>query len=365
MPSLFIDGVAAPDEIKAQLRALSSDIDFQKEIAKGGNGYVFFGENKILKVHVAVKFYYWGGDPDFHAEPGTLATINSPNILSVNNAGLIDGEWAYFVTPYCLHGDLDDIIDRTMQGNCLAVDRTCQLLMGVGALHEQRFLHRDLKPANIYVGENNESIIGDFGSIKYMPDAVSSIPASSHAVLYRPPESIKTNSYGFSGDIYQCGIVLYQLLGGNLPYNEVSWLTKAERRKYNEFSTNADKAIFADQCVKARIVKGRILDIGSLPSWVPENLRRIIRKATHKDPQKRFASASAFHVDLNNIRPNIPDWGIEDGCPTKNGSTRYRISQRNGEFFVHKMKNNNVWRRDNSIAGNSVPLLVAAINERA
>ncbi|PWQ93606.1 hypothetical protein [Leucothrix arctica] len=101
MTKFFIEQIDAPNEIIEQLKSLSQDIKFHREVTKGGNGYLFFGENRILKIKVAVKFYYWGGEEKYHAEPSTLATINSPHVLNVQNAGLIDGEWAYFVTPYC------------------------------------------------------------------------------------------------------------------------------------------------------------------------------------------------------------------------------------------------------------------------
>jgi len=362
---IFIDGATSPNEIKAQLKALSKDIAFSRESLKGGNGYLYFGVNRILKTKVAVKFYYWGGDSKFHVEPSTLATINSPNVLSVNSAGLLDGNWAYFVTPYCEHGDLDEVIRKTAHGNILAVDRTCQLLIGVGALHEHRFLHRDLKPANIYVGIDNESIIGDFGSIKHIPAKEESIPASGHAVLYRPPESIGSNCYGFCGDIYQSVIVLYQLLGGSLPYDEVSWLNKAQRKSYDEFSCDADKSIFADECLKARISNGKILDISSLPPWVPDCLKRTIRKATHIEPSKRFQSASAFHVHLNNLRSKIPDWQIQGGLPTRSGVTAYRVVEENNRLFIQKRRNAGAWRRDNSFNGSTIRELVAEVEHRA
>ena len=310
MSSLYIDGVNAPNEIKSQLQVLSHDINFEREVTKGGNGYLFFGENRILKTKVAVKFYYWGGEEKFHAEPSTLASINSPHVLAVQNAGLIDGNWAYFVTEYCPNGDMDDVIERTQLGNVKAVDLVCELLIGVGALHEKRYLHRDLKPANIYVSDDNQAVIGDFGSIKYMPTGMNSIPASRHAVLYRPPESIETDVYCFLGDIYQAGIVLYQLLGGHLPYDEVSWLTNSERKRYDGLSDETDKTIYADECIKTKIEKGKVLSLQSLPPWVPDKLKRTIRKATHTDKAKRFPSASAFHVHLNNLKPEIPNWMI-------------------------------------------------------
>lgn len=365
MSKLFIDSVSAPEVIKSQLKVFAQDIELTREVTKGGNGYLFFGENRILKKHIAMKFYYWGGDHRFHAEPSTLAKITSPHILPVHNAGLLDGEWAYFVTPYCSKGDMDDVIARSELENLKAIDRTCQILTGVGALHEQRFLHRDLKPANVYVGDEDQSIIGDFGSIKHMPEKLVSIPASSHAVLYRPPESIETNSYGFAGDIYQCGLILYQLLGGYFPYDEVSWLSKSERRTYDYLGTNADKSIYSDQCLKSKILKGKVVDISSLPPWVPDKLKRTIRKAVHIDPRKRFVSASAFHVHLNNIRSQVPDWALTNSVPVLRAKTSFRVCSDGDQSYVQKSRNGSHWRRDNSFQANSLADLVAEIDARA
>lgn len=365
MASFYIDGANAPEEIKDQLKLLAQDIEFEREVTKGGNGYLFFGRNRILNTQVAVKFYYWGGQVDFHAEPNTLAYINSPNVLDVQNAGLIDGEWAYFVTPYCANGDMDDVIEKTEIGNKKAVDLTCELLMGVGSLHEKRYLHRDLKPANIYVGDDYRAIIGDFGSIKQLPEGLDSIPASSHAVLYRPPESVETNYYGFQGDIYQCGIVLYQLLGGHLPYDQVSWLSGSERKHYNQLDDEADRSIYADQCVKAKIKKGKILSLASLPPWVPDNLRRVIRKATNIKPEKRFPTASAFHVQLNNLQPTIPDWLVEDGCPTLRATTSYRVFESDQGFQVQKRKGTSQWRMDNSFDVQTLKEAIERVNGKA
>ncbi|EIU5250409.1 protein kinase [Pseudomonas aeruginosa] len=364
MSEILISNVSAPPNIKAQLNSLSKDIKFTREITKGGNGYLFFGENRILKNEVAVKFYYWGGDAKYHAEPSTLAAIEAPNILQVKNAGLLDGEWAYFVTPRCPNGDLDDVLEKTEHGNLQAVERTSQILCGVTNLHQRRYLHRDLKPSNIYVGEDGRSIIGDFGSIKYIPENLNAIPASSHAVLYRPPESIDANSYGFGGDIYQCGIILYQLLGGYLPYEEMAWLSKTEKLEHNRQESRADKSIYIDSCIQAKIKRGKIVNIASLPSWVPDNLKRTIRKATHIDPAKRYLSASAFHTHLNNIKSEIPDWSVVAGQPTLGGNISFRICNDDGSLYVQKSKNGGDWRRDNSIVGGSISEIVKKIEAK-
>ncbi|QAX84844.1 hypothetical protein C2E19_13690 [Pseudomonas sp. DTU12.3] len=361
MTGILIDAVGAPQRIRDQLRILSKDIIFKREVNKGANGYLFFGENRILKNEVAVKFYYWGGNAKYHAEPSTLALIEAPNILPVKSAGLLDGEWAYFVTPR-LDGDLDDLLERTEHSNLRAIEQTRQILSGVVHLHQRRYLHRDLKPSNIYVGDDGRSIIGDFGSIKYIPEDLDSIPASSHALIYRPPESFEADSYGFAGDLYQCGIILYQLLGGYLPYEEMAWLTKAQRREHDQLPSRADQAMFIDSCIKKKIQRGQILDLSTLPVWVPDKLKRTIRKAVHVDPRKRFESASAFYTHLNNIKASIPDWSVIEGCPVLTYSAvSYRVCEKGNSFYVQKSKNNGDWRRDNSFVGTSLVGIVREI----
>lgn len=364
MNGILIDTVGAPRQIKDQLRVLSKDIIFTREGDKGANGYLFFGRNRILNNEVAVKFYYWGGNVKYHAEPSTLALIEAPNILPVKSAGLLDGEWAYFVTPR-LDGDLDDVLEKTEHSNLRAVERIRQVLCGVVHLHQRRYLHRDLKPSNIYVGDDGRSIIGDFGSIKYIPEELNSIPASSHAVLYRPPESLEAGSYGFAGDLYQCGVMLYQLLGGYLPYEEMAWLSQRQRREHDLLSSRADQALYVDRCIKERIQRGKILDLSTLPPWVPDILKRTIRKAANINSEKRFTTASAFHTHLNNIKNSIPDWSVIEGRPVLVTPTiSYRILEKDNILYVQKSKKGGDWRRDNSISGSSLADIVCEIESK-
>lgn len=219
-----------PKEISEELQKLSANYDVKTHGKQGGNGYIFAATNKVLKSEVIIKFYYWGGQNSLHAEPQTLISLKSPYILQIFDAGICGNEWAYFVTPHCEEGDLDAFLTRNSFSNLDALDKCANLLTGLADLHGRRLLHRDLKPANIYV-HNGSAIIGDFGSIAKLPDGHVAVPASKHAVVYRPPEAVSSNEYGFSGDIYQCGLVLYQLLGGALPYDEIFWLNKSQKAK--------------------------------------------------------------------------------------------------------------------------------------
>jgi len=78
----------------------------------------------VHQQRVAVKFYDWGGDPKFHAEPQHLASLNAENVISVMDAAFVDTDYAYFVTPFYERGDLDDELGRGIYENLL--------LLGVG-----------------------------------------------------------------------------------------------------------------------------------------------------------------------------------------------------------------------------------------
>lgn len=363
MTKLYIDGTSAPPEIKKALFDMSKNIEFVKEDSKAANGYVFFGTNRITGIQVAVKFYYWGGKSEYHAEPQQLAQIDGENVLKIQDAGLLDVKWAYFITPTCVRGDLDNVIEASALGNRTALDYTYQILSGLSHLHAKRFLHRDIKPANVYLTEAGVAVIGDFGSVKRIPDGTTSIPASSHSLLYRPPESILTNSYGVSGDVYQAGVVLYQLLGGSLPYDGLAWLTRRELAQYESMAVSLDQQDFTDQCIKARIASGRALNMASLPPWVPKPVRRIVNKACHVDPDQRFQSASAFMAKIHEVRPEVPDWQVVDGVPTLMGSPSYRVLNTDKGLFVQK-RGGADWRNDRTIYGNSLAELVERITEK-
>lgn len=364
MTKLYIKGSGAPPEIKSSLLQLSKNIDFHREDSKAANGHVFFGTNRVTGAPVTLKYYYWGGKAEYHAEPRQLAQIDAQNVLKILDAGLIDAKWAYFMTPTCTGGDLDIVLESSPLGVKAALEYTYQALSGLSHLHGNRFLHRDIKLANLYLTEGGSVVIGDFGSVKRLPEAASSIPASSHSLAYRPPETIITNSYGIPGDIYQCGLVLYQLLGGTLPYDGLAWLSKRELAQLETLATPLDKGDFVDRCIKAKIAAGRAVDLTSLPPWVPKPIRRIINRACHVDAAQRFQTASAFMSKVHELRSSVPDWQVIDGCPTLIAKTSYRILSTDDGYSVQK-KAGADWRNDNTIDGESLEELVESITKKA
>ena len=177
--------------------------------------------------------------------------------------------------------------------------------------------------------------------------------------------TISSGEYGIQGDIYQVGLVMYQLLGGNLPYDPLAWLSKREKKQHRAITDGVDQQIFANDCIKRRIERGAVVDLGSLPPWVCVQLRRTISKATALEPERRYQSCAEFLARLGAIRSEIRDWRVQGGFPTRRDGTEYRIVPvpNTSRFQVQKRAGHN-WRADNSFPHASIEALVNQIEER-
>ena len=176
-----------------------------------------------------------------------LTQCKSPSIIQILNARSIEGGFAYFMTDEVNGGDLDNFIQSSNQSLIEAIKITREILVGISDMHKDKFrlLHRDLKPANILLDTSLHPYIADFGSVKKLPDGQKYINGSRHAALYRPPESYDDEYYK-SSDLFQVSLVLYQLLGGYLPYDGKAYLNKKETKTYNKLTSGYDQSKFID-----------------------------------------------------------------------------------------------------------------------
>lgn len=295
-----------PAEVQATLEQLSAHyVNFEPNF-RGANGYLYFARNRITGADIAIKFYAGAPGDARHDEPRQLSAIRSANVLSILDAKDVSDEWAYFITPRCFEGDLDDLIATAPSAHS-AIDTALGICNGVSAIHALRMLHRDLKPGNIVL-QAGAPQIADFGSVRALSQGSSEVKASQHSVLFRPPESFATGQYGFAGDIYQIGLVTYQLLGGALPYDGESYLNGKERQLYGELSNWADKCIFVDDAIRSRAVSGRLLRYESLPPWVNGAAKRVLRTLTHVDAKQRPGTVAEVAALLTQMRAAVFNW---------------------------------------------------------
>jgi serine/threonine protein kinase len=218
----------------------------------------------------------------------------------------VSEEWGYFVTPRCFEGDLDDLI-ATQPSVHEAFDLALGICNGVSAIHSLRMLHRDLKPGNIVLQAGSPQI-ADFGSVRVMSEGDSHVTASRHSILYRPPESFASGQYTAQGDIYQVGVVLYQLLGGELSYDGNDHLCAKQLKQMKALSDQVDKSIFVDTVIRDLAVSGALLRPASLPPWLGGNVRRALRAMTSPSPEARLASIADVAAALTQLQAGTLDW---------------------------------------------------------
>ena len=343
--NLNVESMGLPDEITAELQRLQATYDFYKLSEKGQNGYLFIANNRVIGRKVAIKFYFWADGIRGHIEPKSLAVVGSPSVIEVLDAALVGDEWAMFVTPFLQHGDLDRFRENYRFGMRDAIRFVSLLLDGVAALHQQGFVHRDLKPENLLVSDTLTPLIADFGSVRLIPEGQTSVPGSGHAVLYRPPESFVSGRYDRRGDLYQCGMVLFQILGGKLPYAYHAYLSEAERQQYSALLDDFDRYKLVETAIRNRACAGTLLDLSSLPFYVPQNVKRAVRRAISVDPDDRYQNASDFMNQLNALANRVVDWRYDTGSPIAvSGNTRFRISGKGPQYIIEQDKGSG-WRK--------------------
>lgn len=349
---------ALPTKLQPTAARLSESIAFSDTILKGANGHVLIGHHRLLDRRVVVKFYYWGDG--VHIEPALLARLESPHVLKVDHAEAIDEEDAFFITRYCSAGDLDDELANRTFGPVEAIDALRQFGSGVSYLHGEGYVHRDLKPSNLFMTDDGGRVIGDFGSVVRIGEKDFANSVSKHAIIYRPPEDFVGSRYYRQGDVYQLGMVFYQLLGGALPYDLEQWLTPKQICLGAKLH-DVDRQVFYNSVIEERIRKGKVLNLDSLPDWVPRKLKRIIRKACHLDKDSRYPTAADFLATLNNIRPHIFDWRVNDGVLSVQDRGRtYRIVPSDEQFYVEKQVAAG-WRRQHELTSNEMAEAIEGI----
>ena len=333
-----------PQEVQESLKGLEEHYESFQEVNKGANGYLFLAKNKISEQEVAIKFYAGEEGLHQHDEPKQLAAITSQNVLPILDVRVVAEDWGYFITPKCHEGDLDNLIKNSPSAH-LAIDTALGICNGVSEIHSAGMLHRDLKPGNIVI-DDGQPKIADFGSVKAFENGEDSITASRHSILFRPPESFASDRYTVKGDIYQVGLLIYQLLGGLLPYDGKSYLNKIEARKYNQIDDLVDKTIFIDQVIRKRSEAGTLVDFNTLPPWVNPSVKRCLKSILHPNPDNRLPTIAEVAAVLTQMRSSMKDWCyVEDVITLYGPGHVIEIHQtKDGDFAAFKKKNKGAFR---------------------
>ncbi len=356
----MLDTSGLPTEIAHTLCDLYAHYAFSEIGTRGANGHLFFGHNRLTHAHVAVKFYYGEPGTSQHDEPRSLHALSAPNVLEVLDARDVGAGWAYFITPRCTGGDLDDLIASAPSAHT-AINVALGITSGVATLHSRRIVHRDLKPANIVL-DGCTPKIADFGSIRALAAGADAVSASKHSVLYRPPESFESNRYSIKGDIYQVGLVVYQLLGGRLSYNGLDYCNSKEKQTHAEITDSCDASLFLQSVIARRAAAGSLPDMSSLPGWINLSIKKAIRRMLHPDPAQRLSTMADVAAELTRMRTAVLDWRWRGDVATltSNGLV-IELRPRGGGLYEACRDHGNGFRRIPGLTAGPLPAVVAKV----
>jgi tRNA A-37 threonylcarbamoyl transferase component Bud32 len=254
-----------------------------EELGEGMMSVVYKAYQPVLNRYVVIKELRLQPDilddyPErFRREALLIARLDHPNILPVYDFYL-EVDRAYIVMKYASGGSLADRLraegpfDPTKAVNIITV-----IGRALGYAHKQGVIHRDIKPANIFLGEDDWPLLGDFGLALMLGEMVTDEAGMTGSFdCISPEQTIDARRLDHRSDIYSLGVVLYQLLVGEVPYAEMA---------------NA-----GDRLMK-RLTQG-VPPPRSKNPQISLEMERIILKATASDPDDRYQAAMDMVEDL-------------------------------------------------------------------
>lgn len=254
----------------------------KSHLGTGGMATVYLAQDLILERLVAVKVLRF----DFHTnqdamrrfqrEAQSATQLVHPNIVGVYDVGEEQGTH-YIVMEYVKGTDLKEYIrQRGPLPPREAVRIMTQIVSAISVAHQNRIIHRDIKPQNILIDEEGNVKITDFGiAIALSETSLTQTNTLLGSVHYLSPEQARGGMATIRSDIYALGIVLYELLVGEVPFEGESAVSIALKH-------------FQEPLPR----------ISQMLPTVPQSLENVVLKATAKEPLNRYANCEEMLSDL-------------------------------------------------------------------
>ena len=345
------------------------DIEIYDYVKRGLNGEVYFGKRIKMGDDVVLKFYWAQKDFDESEEAITLRNIDHSNVLKIWDLKFVPKNFAYFLSPKISGGDLQSFIDSNHISSKEALEIVAGILMGLTELHSKhKLVHRDLKPGNILFDlETKMPIIADLGAVKKVYYTKESVTASKATFYYLPPESVMNDEYYFQSDIYQVGILLFQLLGGKFHLdNPIAWCNSKEKNELEKIKNPQEKIARFDDIITEKIKKGKLIDTNTLPSHIDSSIKKVINRATNFHYEKRYSNTALFLKDIHNLLRAQPDFKIlENGelLISHTSGKKFKIfTEAKKKILLEKCVDGKTWRKINKHNGDFAKALEIAKN---
>ncbi|MEA5026179.1 MAG: Stk1 family PASTA domain-containing Ser/Thr kinase [Erysipelotrichaceae bacterium] len=256
-----------------------------RSLGQGGMADVYLAMDTVLNREVAVKVLRGelSSDPvsllRFQREANAASTINHPNIVEIYDVGEWDGK-QYIVMEYVRGKTLKQLISyrgAIEQREAVAIMK--QLVEATMVAHQNNIIHRDIKPQNVLVKDDGTIKITDFG-IALAQDAIQLTQTDSvmGSVHYLAPEVARGETATIQSDIYALGIVMYELLTGEVPFRAETAVQVAMKHMQEDVPSIRD--------TNATI-------------W--QSVENVVIKATAKNKMNRYLSANEMLNDLMTV----------------------------------------------------------------
>jgi serine/threonine-protein kinase len=260
----------------------------ESQLGAGGMGAVYIardlkvlGRTVVVKVLLQEAFENEYVVKKFRQEAEALSRVDHPNIVQILDYGEMDDHHPFLVLQF-----IDGVSLRTiLRPGGVELDRTASLIRQVAyaltTAHEKGILHRDLKPENIMLqmrdGEERAVVI-DFGIAQLQNSVIAPktiVTATAGTIAYMSPEQLSAGSLTTASDTYALGIIAYELVTGQKPFNPKSPFQLLEMQR-----------------------EGLKVMPRSLRADVPEGVERVIVRALAFEPGNRYQSTRDFGNEL-------------------------------------------------------------------
>ncbi|MGE0552991.1 MAG: tetratricopeptide repeat protein [Gemmatimonadales bacterium] len=289
------------------------------ELGRGGMGVVCLADRADVGKQVALKLVAGGlGSPEvvarFTQERRVLAQLDHPNIARLVDAGIEPDGTPWLAMDYVDGASIDCHADQ----RGLSIDDRLALFeeicAAVSYAHRHLVVHRDLKPANILVDDQGHPRLLDFGIAKLLDSDLAGPGLTRSGVRpmtpqYASPEQLEGKPISTASDVYQLGLLLYQLLTGRAPHRVArdgqDGAAREPLSRPSRVVSEPEEPVDGSPS-EAKLAAARGLTVEGLRRSLEGDLDTIVLKATAPEPERRYASVELLAEDVRRHREGLP-----------------------------------------------------------
>jgi eukaryotic-like serine/threonine-protein kinase len=256
--------------------------EVEELVGHGGMSSVYKARDRLLERHVALKILHERFTSDdefverFKREARAVAQLSHPNIVTVIDRGEDAGR-QYIVFEYIDGENLKELVVRHGRVSVReALELGVQIARALAFAHEHGLVHRDVKPQNVLLDGDGRAQVTDFGIARSLDvEGITLAGTVLGTADYIAPEQAGGQPVDAQTDVYSLGVVLYELLAGDVPFSGDNFVAVAMKH-----------------------VNEPPPDLLNVRADVPARVADAIDRALEKDPRRRFPSMDAFAAEL-------------------------------------------------------------------